>query len=488
MATIQQLASISAKSRIREVNQDAQRQILLRGATILSMDPTIGDLERGDILIRGKTIEAIGRDLSSAQSNEAILTIDASGYIVTPGLQDTHRHCWYGQFRRTMPDVADVGEYFSLFYGTLAPAFTAEDIYVGTLISALSSIDAGITNVHDALTNARTAEHGDAGIMALRDAGIRGTHVQFGSLTGDGAKQWPQDLYRVQREFFSSEDQLLTLRLGVLGSADYVPENVVIGRNSIEFARRLGIAITADAVVAKGASDNIEKLGRAALLGEDVLLTHCLELSDEVWRVMADNGVGVALTPTSDTRFGILNSISPIQKCIDSGMKAVGLGIDTEINSRGDLFAQMDAALTLQRAMMFNRRYIENRPDLKGMSLRGILQWATISGASATRSDHKVGSLTPGKDADLIALNVRNINNIPLNDPYGAVVSACGTRDVELVMIAGIVRKCSGELVDVNLEHLCARAEASRERIYSKVDMQSRASHASLGHPKAGKT
>jgi cytosine/adenosine deaminase-related metal-dependent hydrolase len=466
------LATTTPRSRISEANKDPERQILLRGATIVSMDPTIGDLESGDILVRGKKIIAIDRDLSSARSNENILVLDASGYIITPGLQDTHRHCWYGQLRRTLPDVGDVGEYISLFYDTLSPAFSPEDIYIGTLVSALSSIDAGITNVHDILTNTCTALHGDASVMALREAGIRATHVQCGSLTGNDAKQWPQDLARVQREFFSSSDQLLTLRLGLMGSADIVPEDVVINRKSIEFARNLGIAITTDAVVAKSASDNIVKLGQAGLLGQDLLFTHCLELDEEAWRVMADNGVGVSLTTTSDSRFGILNSISPIQKCIDLDMRAVGIGIDTEINLRADLFSQMEAVVIIQRAMIFHRRYVENNPDLKGISLKKVLEWATISGARATRDDHKVGSLTPGKEADLIALNVRNINNIPVNNAYGAVVSACSTRDLEFVMIAGSVRKWDGALVDVDLEGLRARAEFSRDNLHVKGKMQ----------------
>jgi cytosine/adenosine deaminase-related metal-dependent hydrolase len=474
MGKFQKLATIVALPQILELNKAKDRQIILRGATLLSMDPDIGDFEVGDILIRGSKIVAIDRDLSSMASGD-VLALDAYGYIITPGMQDAHRHCWYGQCRRTLPDVSDVHEYFSLFYNTLTPAFTPEDIYIGTLVSALSAIDSGVTNIHDVLTNNRTADHGDAGIAALRDAGIRGTHVQFGSLTGDDAKQWPNDLVRVQREFFASNDQLLTLRLGVLGSSDMVPEDVVIGRRTIEFARSLGIGITTDAVVGPSTSRNIEALGRAGVLAEDVLFTHCLDLTDEAWRIMADNGVGVALTATSDSRFGIFNSISPMQKCIDLGMNRVGVGIDTEINLKADLFSQMEAAVIIQRMLIFNRRHVEGRSDLKGMSLKDVFKWATISGARATGSDKIVGSLTPGKEADLVAFNVQNINNIPVNNAYGAVVGSSSTRDVEMVMIGGNIRKWDDELVNVDLEALRARAEASRDELYAKGNLERRA-------------
>jgi cytosine/adenosine deaminase-related metal-dependent hydrolase len=474
MSKFRKLATSVALPRILELNKAKDRQLLLRGATLLSMDPAIGDFESGDILIRGSRIVAIGCDLSSRVSGD-VLALDAYGYIITPGLQDAHRHCWYGQCRRTLPDVADVHEYFSLFYNTLTPAFTPEDIYVGTLVSALSALDSGVTNIHDVLTNNRTAAHGDAGIAALRDAGIRGTHVQFGSLTGGDAKQWPHDLVRVQREFFANSEQLLTLRLGVLGSADMVPEDVVIGRRTIEFARSLGIGITADAVVGPSTSRNIEALGAAGLLAEDVLFTHCLDLTDAAWRIMADQGVGVALTATSDSRFGIFSSISPMQKCIDLGLSRVGIGIDTEINLKADLFSQMEAAVIIQRMLIFNRRHVEGRSDLRGMSLQDVFKWATISGARATGSDQVVGSLTPGKEADLVAFNVQNINNIPVNNAYGAVVGSSSTRDVEMVMVGGTIRKWDGELVNVDLEALRARAAASRDELYAKGNLERRA-------------
>jgi cytosine/adenosine deaminase-related metal-dependent hydrolase len=480
MSKFQKLATFVHLPQILELNKAKDRQIMLRGATLLSMDPHVGDLESGDILIRGSKIVAIGSDLSSMVS-DVVLTLDAHGYVITPGMQDAHRHCWYGQCRRTLPDVSDVREYFSLFYHTLTPAFTPEDIYVGTLVSALSAIDAGVTNIHDVLTNNRTAEHGDAGIAALRDAGIRATHVQFGSLTGDDAKHWPNDLVRVQRQFFGKSNQLLSLRLGVLGSADFVPEDVVIGRRAIEFARSLDIGITADAVAGPSTSRNIEQLGRAGLLGADVLFTHCLDLTDDAWRIISDNGVGVAITATSDSRFGLLNSVSPLQKCIDFGISRVGIGIDTEINLKPDLFSQMEAALIIQRMLIFNRRYVEGRDDLQGLSLKDVFGWATISGARATGSDKTVGSLTPGKEADLVAFNVQNINNIPLNNAYGAVVGSSSTRDVEMVMIGGNIRKWDGELVDVDLEALRARAEASRDELYARGNMERRA----FGNPVA---
>jgi cytosine/adenosine deaminase-related metal-dependent hydrolase len=135
----------------------------------------------------------------------------------------------------------------------------------------------------------------------------------------------------------------------------------------------------------------------------------------------------------------------------------------------------MEAALVVQRMLIFNRRYVEGRDDLQGLSLKDVFSWATISGARATGSDKTVGSLTPGKEADLVAFNVQNINNIPLNNAYGAVVGSSGTRDVEMVMIGGSIRKWDGELVDVDLEALRARAEASRDELYAKGNMERRA-------------
>ena len=459
---------IEALDQISKSNDSKERRVLLRGGTVLSMDAKIGDLKQGDVLIEGKKIVAVGQDLSDAASDPDTLVVDLDGRILVPGFQDVHRHCWQGQVRRSLPDVSSVGEYLALFHDSLAKAYRPEDIYIGNLVTSLSCIDNGVTNVHDLMHNPRTAEHADAAITAMQDAGIRATHSQCGVFSGTQGSQWPEDLVRIKSQYFSSDDQLLTLRLGVIGSANFSPGSIALSRERLAFARDLGVSLTSDGVIGKACSDQVVELGRAGLLGEDILLTHCLDLSDECWQLMADNGVGVALTPTSDAQFGIANSIAPIQKVIDLNIQNAGVGIDTEINLSPDYFVQLQAMLTIQRMLIFNRRYTEGFEDARGLTVKDVFEFATIKGARATQNDKKVGSITPGKEADLVIIDPADINNFPINTVYGTVISGCDSRNIEAVMIAGRFKKWSGKLVGQDLAAIRKRAEQSRDYVYEK--------------------
>src|SRR4051794_12154077 len=154
---------------------DTERRILLTGGTVLSMDPAVGDFERGDLLVEGSKLISVGADLSEAAADGQAIVVDLEGTIVIPGMHDSHRHCWENQFRRLLPD-AGLGDYVEAIL-TLGPYYRPEDIYAGTLISALGAIDSGVTGVLDFCHNSRSAAHSDAAIKAWVDSGMRAIHA-----------------------------------------------------------------------------------------------------------------------------------------------------------------------------------------------------------------------------------------------------------------------------------------------------------------------
>src|SRR5215813_835687 len=186
---------------------DSNRRILMKGGTILSMDPKVGNLAKGDVLIQGKKIAAVGVNLQSAGE-----VIDASNNILIPGFVDCHRHSWEGVLRRIIPN-GDIASYMATTHQGFAPYYRPHDMYVGNLITALGCIDAGITCIIDNSHNSRSAAHSDAAVQALFDSGIRAVHASGAPQTGTWDRQWPQDLERLQKRFFSSDDQLVTLRM-----------------------------------------------------------------------------------------------------------------------------------------------------------------------------------------------------------------------------------------------------------------------------------
>ncbi|RHW24952.1 amidohydrolase [Nocardioides immobilis] len=460
----------------------AGEELLLTGASVVTMDPQVGDFVRGDVLVRGSKIAAVGANLSSS-AGTGCSVIDAEGFILTPGFHDTHRHCWQGVFRRLIPNVDDNEAYVRVAHGSLAKAYTPHDIYLGNYLSALGCLDAGITTVTDFSHNSRTPAHADAAVEALIDSGIRAIHVNSAPVKGKWDRQWPADLPRLQAKFFSDSDSLVSLRMGLLGVEEIGGRNVLLSEDRVRTARSLGIGVAVDAVLGQSSSDLVLEGARAGFIGPDVLLIHCTDLADEAWRAIADTGAGVALAPTSDAQIGIAAAIPPVQTALDFGIRP-SLSVDVEIALATDMFSQMRMVLTTQRMLSFNQRYraagglvgdfdesmLEGLPS--GISVRDVLEFATIAGAKANRLDDRSGSLTPGKEADIIAIDASTVANLPLNNVVGTVVQGASPSDVEMVLVGGRIRKWHGQLVDVDLSTLRQQVNRSRDRLMAAAGLR----------------
>jgi 5-methylthioadenosine/S-adenosylhomocysteine deaminase len=173
----------------------ATQRLLIKGGMVLSMDPVVGDLARGDLLIEGDRILAIGTGLDA----EGADIIDATDMIVMPGFVDSHRHAWEGQLRRIDPNSPTLLDYLNSTHFSFATHYRPEDMYVGNLLTALGALDSGITTVVDNSHNARSPAHSDASVDALEDAGIRAVYAPGRPLAGHWAQHWPQDLARLKQ-------------------------------------------------------------------------------------------------------------------------------------------------------------------------------------------------------------------------------------------------------------------------------------------------
>lgn len=451
---------------LRASEGDRERRVVIQGATVITMDDALGDFARADLLIEGEAIAAVGPGLAAAGEDGRAIVVPADGMIALPGLQDTHRHCWQNQFRRLIP-ACDLPGYQNVMLRMFAPRYLPEDTYAATLLTALGAIDSGVTCVLDFAHNARSGEHSDAGITAFADAGLRGVHASAPPMFGEWDRQWPQDTARLRDERFASDDQLMTLRLGVYGADDIGGEWAALTPATLAFARELGISVSVDGVFGPDSSAKIERLGRAGLLGPDITLIHCNDLSDTAWRMIADAGVSVSLCPTSDTQIGIFDAIPPIDRTIELGI-APGISVDVECSLGTDMFAQMQSIYTTQRMLAFNRRYRGEAPGAEPIGVRAALEMATIHGAQANGVGDVAGTLAPGRQADIVLLGAEDINTMPLNNAVSTVVLGAHAGNVDSVFIAGRVRKWAGALVDQDLGALRRRVHASRDRLVAE--------------------
>jgi cytosine/adenosine deaminase-related metal-dependent hydrolase/ribose/xylose/arabinose/galactoside ABC-type transport system permease subunit len=428
---------------------------LIKGGHVITMDPSRGEIDGGDVLIEGDEIVEVGRNVSVGPDAEVI---DATGMIVMPGFVDTHRHIWEGVLRNIGTDVPLEGRtsYISFVLHKLAPAFRPEDAYVGNLISALGAIDAGVTTLLDWSHIQGSPAHTDAVVRALQDSGMRGVFAYGFPWWGKWEERQPSWFVRAATEHFSTKDQMLTLALAAPG-----PEftDFEVSRDHWKLAREADARISTHVGVGSyGLDSKLQEMGEAGLLGADTTYIHCTTLNETEIQMIVDSGGTVSLASPVEMMMG--HGMPPIQKFLDRGLNP-SLSVDVETNVPGDMFNQMRSVLALQRA----RATVLGRDPV---STRDVLTYATMEGAKANGLDHKVGSLTPGKKADLIMLRTDLINVTPLNDPVTAVVVGMDTSNVDTVIIAGRVMKRAGRLEHVDWSAVKRAADESRDYVIQK--------------------
>ena len=216
-----------------------QRRILLRGGVVLTLDRGIGDFAQADVLIENGKIREVRPNISISADDAAV--IDATNRIVVPGFIDTHHHFYQGLLRNILTNGLLNPDYTRDIGNTLTPAYAPADAYAGVLITALGMIDMGTTTAVDTSQVSHTPEHSDACIRALQESGIRAVYAYW---RGSGPDmRYPQDIVRLQRTYFSSQDQLLTLTLGA-----------VLDAKVFAYAREVGVR-----TVCHGVSNNTER-------------------------------------------------------------------------------------------------------------------------------------------------------------------------------------------------------------------------------------
>ncbi|VVE67869.1 Melamine deaminase [Pandoraea pnomenusa] len=439
-----------------------KRRLLLKGGWVLSMDPAIGDLRVGDVLIEGDSILAVSPKIGNVDAE----CIDAQGTIVLPGFVDTHRHTWQSCVRHRYADI-DPQIYFAEMLGAKGAAFRPEDVHVATMLGAVAALEGGITTMLDWSHVQNSPEHADAAITGLRDANIRGVFahgwplVDGASWMFDSQRRHPDDIRRLRTRYFSSDDQLLTLAMAARGPEMARRE---VWLDDLRLARELGIrsSIHMGAYARNGTVRAIAQMHDAGVLGDDLTFVHCCFSGADEIAMMADAGVSASLGVHCELNAQGIGDI-PFDRLLAVGIRP-SLSGDTETKCSGDMFTQMRHAFAYYRSWMGgNHSRVPNAPAT--LSMRDVLEFATIAGARANGLDHKVGSLTPGKQADIVMIRGDDLNLTPVSDAIGAVVLAAHPGNVDSVFVAGRAMKRRGQMIGVDLDVLRARARASQQYI-----------------------
>ena len=435
------------------------------------MDPELGVLPVGDVLIEDGVIAAVAPSLGEPDAE----VIAASGHLVAPGMIDTHRHTWQTQLRAICADWTLIDYVYGIRLA-LSPAYRADDVYLGNRLGAVEALDAGVTTILDFSHCNNTPQHADAAIAGLRDAGIRAVFgygffdsgvAAPGHATPDHFTEHPQrlaDFGRVADGALAGSGGLLTLG-AALTELGRVPFEAV--RAEIAAARERSALVVAHTGCIWSQPSGVPELAAAGLLGPDQVHVHCNTLTDAEWRTMADAGAKVSISPETELNMGMGRPV--FAACRRHGLKPT-LSCDVISLNSGDLLTQLRMGLGFSRwADTEAVNLAGDDPVAVSTTALEALEWVTVNAADALGMGDRIGSLRPGKRADLMLVGGPSIRQHPHLDAAGSLVFQTTPADVRTVLVAGRVVKRDGVLVDVDLAQLLDRGDRSAEQVLRRV-------------------
>lgn len=420
----------------------AAAAVVFRHGLILTMDDGHHIIDDGDLLVVGTDIVAVGRNLDVPVGT---VEIDATGGILMPGMIDTHRHMWQTAMRGYGADWT-LTQYFVWNYLEHGKKFRPQDYYAGNLLSAIDAIDSGVTTSVDWSHGLATIEHAEAAVDALEE--IPGRFVfGYGNIHA-GPWEWstsPDFRSFVDRRMTRSEMLGFQLAFDVTGDPAF-PE-----RAAFEAARDLDVAVTTHAGVWGATNDDgIRLMHDHGFMTPNTVYVHAATLSEDSYHRIAATGGHASVSAESESSCG---QGYPSSWALRRHGIGISLSVDTAVWWSADAFAAMRATLSSDRAREHHEAHAKG-DTVTHVALRAeqVVDWATRGGAKALGMDHLVGSLEPGKRADIVLIkNDASPTMFPILHPYGHVVFQAQRGDVHTVLVNGRVVKFDGTLVDTDL-------------------------------------
>jgi cytosine/adenosine deaminase-related metal-dependent hydrolase len=435
---------------------------LIKGATLITVEPNQPIMMNADILIEGDHIAGLG-PAGSLGSGEGRHVVQASGCVIIPGLVNAHMHTWQTALRGVAANWTLL-EYFGKMHAGLATVFEPDDLYIATLVGALNQINCGTTMLGDWCHNNRTPEHNDAAISGLLESGIRATFFHGTPKPEPKPGEQPfwernhprSEIERLMRSHTQSHS-LLNIGAAILGP-HYSTMDVAL--HDFRMASELGlIASMHQGGGAARTPEGWQRLEAEGLLGKHINIVHGHALSDDQLKRFIALGMSFSVAAESEMSQGHGH---PITGRLRKFGAAPSLGVDLESLASGDMLSQARIALGIQRSLDNEAERAISGMMPKTSSIRVIeaLEWVTIEGARMLGMEDKIGSIAVGKQADLVIIDASLLNMQPVHDPIAAVVFQASIANIRDVMVAGCWRKRNGQLLVADLpkkiEHLSA--------------------------------
>ena len=402
--------------------------ILIKDALIVTCDPAHTIIENGVLTVRDGKITALeSSDIVSASSFRAKKIISANGNIVMPGLINMHCHAADSLFRGLVENLP-LEEWLGRVWIAEKAILTPETTYLGSILGLAENLLSGATTVMDMFWYPEETAN------AAKKLGMRiSTGGIFFDLPGIGGR-YHEDYISEAHQFSQNHEADENVIPAILPHGSYTvsPENLTDAKR---ISDEYGILFCTHAAETEAEQNDIKTrynnsvirhLNEHKLLGENVVLAHCVHLDDKEISLLAKSKTNVVLNPMSNLKLG--SGIAPVKEMKRAGINLT-IGTDGAI-SGNDLDMWLAMRLTCGLAKGLNM-------EADALTAEQVLHMATINGAKALGKSESIGSLEIGKCADIIMVDVNNSHSIPLFDPITHLVFGAGRSDITDVFVSG---------------------------------------------------
>jgi 5-methylthioadenosine/S-adenosylhomocysteine deaminase len=441
-------------------------RMLIKGGCVVTMDPRLGELPQGDVLIENGRIAAIAPRLGAPDGAE---TVDAAGMIVMPGLINGHLHTWQSALRGIAADWT-LAQYMQAMHRGLATLYRPEDIYIANLMGALNQINNGTTTLVDWCHNNPTPAHTDAAIDGLAESGIRAVFLHGSPKPSPkpGQKHFSEipmprhEVERLREGRFAGDDGLITFGLAILGPYYSVWD---VTQADVVLANELGLICSMH--VGGGTSmtpDGFERLLNAELIKGNFNVVHGNDIAPATIDKIVARGGTFTTTAEVELQMGYGHPLTGRMHALGAPLS---IGTDVEPAARGDMFTAMRVTLQHERnrAITATLEKSGRRPERMPITCRDALAWTTVQGAKIAGLERRTGSLSIGKAADIVLLSASDMAMYPVRDPIGSIVMQGGIASVDTVLVAGEVMKRHGKLLYPRVKERMEALRQSGDRI-----------------------
>lgn len=471
------IGSLPVASSVAAEKGRATGRTLIRGADVLTMDPQLGELKVSDVLIDQGRIVKVGKGLDSSGAQ----VLNAPGMILMPGLIDGHRHTWQSILMGTLVRTSKrSGTYFEFINEKCGVVMRPDDVYLGNYLGGLLALNNGVTSLVDHSHICHTAEKGDAAAKGLKDSGIGGFfcyQVTFSPTYGAGSKikateasnefhGAPDEAHFknavvVRDKYFASSADPLQFGVG-LSNPEFAPRTVESIRQEMSRAQTLGAKLITQHVYGTrvpGLAESyrvIVDYQSAGLLCKGYHVSHGTSLNEDEIKMLRDAGAGLCALPLGE------QGLSPLVRAKQGGLPA-GIGVDVTVQNDPNFFEVIRASYASMA------RTPEGRKVTQTMESADVLDLATLGGARAIGMDAQVGSITPGKRADLVLLRTDRLDFASAGTLADRVVNFARPQDIDTVWVAGKALKKNGAMVGVDWSKLRTRMLEAQAYVVEKA-------------------